>query len=236
MPLEFASIAIALVAGVLSVLSPCVWPLVPIVMTSASGQSRFGPLFLALGLSLSFAVAGAFLTFVFLNLGLNPDAFREVAAVLLVLVGAILVIKRLAEWVNIRLSILSSKLHISTSNNSNAMAQFGVGLLLGLVWLPCVGPTLGAAIAVAAVGQHMGMAFVVMFAFGLGTASALLVAALVSGQVLKRLRPELFSKVANAKIVLGYLLMALGLMILTGLDKVLETYALQILPEWALGL
>ena len=236
MPLEFASIAIALVAGVLSVLSPCVWPLVPIVMTSASGQSRWGPLYLALGLSLSFAIAGAFLTFILLNLGLNPDAFRDVAAVMLVVVGAILVIKRLAEWVNIRLSILSSKLHINTDNGSNAIGQFGVGLLLGLVWLPCVGPTLGAAIAVAAVGQNMGMAFVVMFAFGLGTASALFLAAMVSGQVLKRLRPGLFGKVANAKIILGYLLMVLGLMILTGLDKMLETYALQILPEWAVNL
>lgn len=234
MPLEFASITIALVAGVLSVLSPCVWPLVPIVMTSASGQSRLGPIYLAFGLSLSFAIAGAFLSFILLNLGLNPDAFRSVAAVLMVLVGLILVVKPLADWINQHLSMLSSRLDIGSGSNS--LGQFGVGLLLGLVWLPCVGPTLGAAIAVASIGQDMGMAFLVMFAFGIGTASALLLAAFVSGQVLKRVRLGLFSRVVSAKMVLGYLLIVLGGMILVGVDKTLEIYANQILPDWAISL
>jgi cytochrome c-type biogenesis protein len=234
MSLEFASVTIALVAGVLSVLSPCVWPLVPIVMTSASGQSRLGPIYLAFGLSLSFAIAGAFLSFILLNLGLNPDAFRSVAAVLMVLVGLILVIKPLADWINQQMSMLSSRFDIGSGSNS--LGQFGVGLLLGLVWLPCVGPTLGAAIAVASIGQDMGKAFLVMFAFGIGTASALLLAAFVSGQVLKRLRPGLFSRVSSAKIVLGYLLIVLGGMILVGLDKTLEIYANQILPDWAIAL
>jgi len=234
MSLEFASVTIALVAGVLSVLSPCVWPLVPIVMTSASGQSRLGPIYLALGLSLSFAIAGAFLSFILLNLGLNPDAFRSVAAVLMVLVGLILVVKPLADWINQQMSMLSSRFDIGSGSNS--LGQFGVGLLLGLVWLPCVGPTLGAAIAVASIGQDMGKAFLVMFAFGIGTASALLLAAFVSGQVLKRLRPGLFSRVSSAKIVLGYLLIVLGGMILVGLDKTLEIYANRILPDWAIAL
>lgn len=234
MPLEFASITIALVAGVLSVLSPCVWPLVPIVMASASGQSRLGPIYLAIGLSLSFAIAGAFLSFILLNLGLNPDAFRSVAAALMVLVGLVLVVKPLADWINQQMSMLSSRLDIG--NGSNSLGQFGVGLLLGLVWLPCVGPTLGAAIAVASIGQDMGMAFLVMFAFGIGTASALLLAAFVSGQLLKRVRSGLFSRVASAKMVLGYLLIVLGGMILVGLDKTLEIYANQILPDWAISL
>ncbi|AZP12935.1 cytochrome c biogenesis CcdA family protein [Undibacterium parvum] len=234
MSLEFASVSIALVAGVLSVLSPCVWPLVPIVMTSASGQSRLGPIYLALGLSLSFAIAGAFLSFILLNLGLNPDAFRSVAAVLMVLVGLILVVKPLADWINQQMSMLSSRFDIG--NSSNSLGQFGVGLLLGLVWLPCVGPTLGAAIAVASIGQDLGMAFLVMFAFGIGTAFALLLAAFVSGQVLKRVRPGLFSRVASAKIVLGYLLIVLGGMILVGLDKTLAIYANQMLPDWAISL
>jgi cytochrome c-type biogenesis protein len=82
----------------------------------------------------------------------------------------------------------------------------------------------------------MGKAFLVMFAFGIGTASALLLAAFVSGQVLKRVHPGLFSHVASAKMVLGYLLIVLGGMILVGLDKTLEIYANQILPDWAISL
>jgi cytochrome c-type biogenesis protein len=236
MSLELASIPLAWIAGVLSIVSPCVWPLVPIVMASAAGKGSSGPIYLALGLSSAFAVAGSLLTFLLLNAGLNPDAFRGFAAVLLVMIGLILMHKPLADWVSLRLSLLSSKMNIGNTDASSAAGQFGVGMLLGLVWLPCVGPTLGAAIALASVGQDMGMAFVTMFAFGFGTASALLVAAFFSGKLLSVWRPQLFANVGRAKVVLGVLLLLLGLLVLTGFDKVLETYALQYLPDWALSL
>ena len=236
MTLELASVPLAAVAGVLSILSPCVWPLVPIVMTAAAGKGRWGPLYLALGLSLAFALAGGLLTYVLLNTGLNPDALRWVAAVLLVAVGLTLVYKRAGDWLSQRLSLLSSRIDIGGSESSTALGQFGVGMLLGLVWLPCVGPTLGAAIALASMGQDMGIAFVVLFAFGIGTASALIVAAVVSGKLLSQWRPGIFAIVGRAKVVLGYLLMLLGVMVLTGIDKVLETFALQYLPNWAFAL
>lgn len=236
MSLEWASVPLAWVAGVLSILSPCVWPIVPIVMASAAGKGRWGPLYLALGLSISFALAGALLTFVLLNLGLNPDAYRGVAAVLMLLVGLLLVVKPLADWTALQLSQLSARLPVGNPDAASAMGQFGVGLLLGLVWLPCVGPTLGAAIALASVGQDMLLAFIVMFAFGVGTASALIVAAAVSARVLQTWRPNVFSNVAIAKQVLGWLLVLLGVLVLTGADKLIEAYVLQYLPDWALVL
>lgn len=236
MSLELASIPLAWIAGVLSILSPCVWPLVPIVMASAAGKGRWGPLYLALGLSSAFALAGTLLTFLLLNAGLDPDAFRWFAAALLVLVGLILIVKSLADWVSLRLSLLSSRFNVGNPDTSSAAGQFGIGMLLGLVWLPCVGPTLGAAIALASMGQDMSTAFVTMLAFGVGTASALVAAAMLSGKLLRVWRPKLFDNVAKAKVILGWLLLLLGLMVLTGLDKVLETYALQYLPDWALSL
>jgi cytochrome c biogenesis protein CcdA len=92
---------------------------------------------------------------------------------------------------------------------------------------------LGAAIALASLGQDMMMAFVVMFVFGVGTASVLVVAGLVSGTVLNRVRPGVLEKGARAKKLLGWLLIALGAMVLTGIDKILEAWALGILPDWA---
>lgn len=235
MSLELASIPLAWIAGVLSILSPCVWPLVPIVMASAAGKGRWGPLYLAIGLSVAFAVAGGLLTFVLLNAGLDPDAFRWFAAGLLVLIGLILIVKPLADWVSLRLSLLSSRLNIGNHESHSALGQLGVGMSLGLVWLPCVGPTLGAAVALASMGQNMGMAFVIMFAFGIGTASALIAAAMLSGKLLSTWRPTIFTNVTMAKRVLGWLLLILGLMVLTGVDKLLETYAVQYLPDWAIS-
>lgn len=236
MSLELASIPLAWFAGVLSIVSPCVWPLVPIIMASAAGKGRWGPLYLALGLSLSFALAGGLLTLMMLNLGLDPVAYRWLAAVMLVMVGLILVVKPLADWVSLRLSLISGRINVGNTDSSSASGQFGVGLLLGLVWLPCVGPTLGVAIALASLGQDLAMAFVVMFAFGIGTSSALLVAAFLSKQLLSVWRSNIFNNVVIAKLILGYLLLFMGVMVLTGLDKVVETYVVQYIPDWAVSL
>lgn len=236
MALEIASLPLAFIAGILSILSPCVWPLVPIVMASSASKGRFGPIYLALGLSTAFALAGGLLTFALINMGLSPDAFRWFGAAMLVLIGLILVVPPLSEWVNMRLSILTSRFDISDKDSKSAYGQFGIGMLLGLVWLPCVGPTLGAAIALASLGQDMVLASITMFTFGMGTAGALVATAYLSQKVLDKFRPDVFANVATAKKVLGYLMLALGLMVFTGIDKMLETLAVRYLPDWAFAL
>ncbi len=102
--------------------------------------------------------------------------------------------------------------------------------------LPCVGSTLAAAIGLASVGPDIGLAFVIMLAYGLGTAATLLVAATTSRNVLMRLRPGLLQGAGQAKRLLGLTLGLLGLLVLTGLDKVLETWALRWIPDWAIML
>jgi cytochrome c biogenesis protein CcdA len=236
MSIELVSIPLALLAGMLSILSPCVWPLVPVVMTSSVSGRKSDALYLALGLSLSFAIAGTLISFVLLNLGIDPVIFRYFAAGLLLLMGLTLVVKPLGDWLTLRLSLLSSRVDTSHYQASSGLGQFILGAVLGLVWLPCVGPTLGAAIALASMGQDMGMAFVVMLVFGIGTAAVLLMAAMLSGRLLKRWRPGLLSNAGRGKTVLGVLLLLLGGMVISGMDKVLEKFALGILPEWALTL
>ena len=237
MTLECSSIPLAAVAGALSILSPCVWPLVPAVMSSAATGGKSGPWFLAAGLSLSFAVAGTVLTFVLLNLGLDPEIMRTVAAVLLLFMAAVLLIQPLGEWVTNGLASISARFGgLGQGEASTAAGQFTVGALLGLVWLPCIGPTLGAAVALASLGQSMPMAFTVMLAFGLGCSAVLLGAGLVSANVLQRWRPGVLSNASRGKKLLGWVLALLGILVLTGFDKVLETWALQVLPDWAISI
>jgi cytochrome c-type biogenesis protein len=233
MGIELASVPLAFLAGVIGILSPCVWPLVPIIMSSAANSGHFGPLFLALGLATAFAVAGTFLSLLLLNLGLNPDVFRYVATVLLILIAFLLISKRLGEWASNQLSLLTSRFNTAGGDATGSVAgQFGIGALLGLVWLPCVGPTLGAAIALASIGQDLSVAFVVMFAFGVGTAAALLSAAWFSSSLLRKIRPNMMKQPNNGKRILGVLLLALGLMVFTGLDKTFETATVNMLPDW----
>ena len=195
-----------------------------------------GPWFLALGLSVSFAAGGTVLTFALLNLQLDPEFFRYIAAFLLLLIAAALLIKPFGNWLTLKLSGLTARFNTGGVEASSAVGQFGVGALLGLVWLPCVGPTLGAAIALASLGQDMAMAFVVMMSFGLGTASVLLFAAFASGRVLQKWRPGLLNRAEFGKKLLGWTLLLLALLVLSGVDKVLEAWALRVLPDWAISL
>jgi cytochrome c-type biogenesis protein len=237
MTLELAAVPLALVAGVSGVLSPCVWPLVPVVTSSAATRGRAGPLYLAAGLSVSFAVAGTVLTLLLVSTGLDPELFRYVAAILLITVALVMLVQVWNDWVTLRLSAVAGRFGAGSGGGSaSAPAQFGVGALLGVVWLPCVGPTLGAAIALASLGQSMGMAFIVMLAYGVGTAGVLLLAGLVSNRVLARWRPGILSAGGLGKKLLGGTLVILGLLVLTGMDKYLEAFAVDIVPAWVYAL
>jgi cytochrome c biogenesis protein CcdA len=97
-----------------------------------------------------------------------------------------------------------------------------------------VGPTLGAAIALASQGQDLFKASIVMGSFGFGTATALLVAASGLSSLFQKASPSAFSSLlANGKRVLGVLLMGLGLLVVTGLDLKMEALVLPYLPEWS---
>jgi len=231
--LELSAIPLALIAGTLSILSPCVWPLVPMVVGASSSAGRWGPYALATGLSLSFALAGTVLSFLLVSLGLDPEFFRYIAAILLVAVALVLLIKPLSDWLTLRLSKITAGAGV-TGDGAWA-GQFGIGFLTGIIWLPCVGPTLGAAIALASMGQQLGQSFMVMFAFGLGTGAALLVAGGLSRKIYSRLSPSVGAFAIGGKTVLGIILLLLGIMVLSGFDKVLETWALIWMPEWTLS-
>jgi cytochrome c-type biogenesis protein len=237
MGLEFAAVPLALVAGVFGILSPCVWPLVPVVTSAAATSGRSGPVWLALGLSVSFAVAGTLLTLMLVSTGLDPELFRYVAAALLIAVALVLLLRSLNDWVTFRLSSFSGRFGGAAGlGSASAPGQFGVGALIGVVWLPCVGPTLGAAIALASLGQNMGMAFVAMLAYGIGTAGVLLLAGLASGRLLSCWRSRLISSGGSGKKLLGWSLLVLGVLVLTGVDKYLEAIAVGVVPEWVFTL
>ena len=149
---------LALVAGLLSVLSPCVLPVLPLVFGAAASESRAGPVALAAGLALSFTEFGLFVATVGFAIGGDGQAFRIAAAVLMIGVAVLLLAPaaqtRLATaggpvtaWANGRIDWISSH---------RVFGQFGVGLLLGAAWSPCVGPTLGAASVLAARGLRSG--------------------------------------------------------------------------------
>ena len=118
----------------------------------------------------------------------------------------------------------------------NFCSLITVGLLLGLVWSPCVGPTLGAATILAAQGQDLGEVALVMAAFGLGIASVLLVIALAARGVIARWRGRMLSAGSGGKKLLGVLVIAVGVMIVTGVDRLIEALVVSNSPTWLIDL
>lgn len=225
---------LAFAAGALTILSPCVLPLVPIVLGSAAQRSRFGPLALAAGLVVSFTAVGFAIAAAGSVAGFDSDAIRLGGAVLLVLVGLALLVPGVQALVERAAAPLANW----ASARQHGLERFGlagqaaIGVLLGLVWSPCVGPTLGAATVLAAQGQDLAQVALVMLAFGLGIATVLLLIALLARGVMARWRGRLMTAGGNGKRILGGLIVTVGVLILTGGDRLFEGWVISISPQW----
>jgi len=108
--------------------------------------------------------------------------------------------------------------------------------LLGLVWSPCVGPTLGAAITLASQGENLLKITGVMATFGLGAAIPLVVLGLISRPLMMRFRGKLMETGKRGKQILGLVLLLLGTAVLSGGDKLFEIWVLKMAPQWLIEL
>jgi cytochrome c biogenesis protein CcdA len=221
-------------AGALSTLSPCVLPLVPVLLASAVNAHRWGALALGAGLALSFTIVGLFFVTVGASLGLDPETFRSAGAVILAGFGLILLVPKLQDLFARAAGTLSnsgSQL-LSRITFEGLSGQLIVGLLLGVVWSPCVGPTLGAATTLASQGKDLRQIALLMLIFGIGAAAPLVVLGSLSRASLMKVRGRLLSAGHYGKQVLGLVMLILGVLIATGMDKSVEAWILDRTPDW----
>ena len=226
--------SLGFLAGLLSTLSPCVLPLIPILLATATGNHKYGPLALATGLMLSFTLIGTLVAFAGPAVGIDQIALRNAGAVVLVLFGSVLLSAPLQArfaTATAGISAAGDRL-LSVMHIEGLRGQLLVGLVLGIVWSPCVGPTLGAAIALASQGSHLPQITLLMAFFGLGAGVPLLLLGFLSRNAMQRIRGRLLNAGKYGKLVMGLVLIALAMAILTGADKGIETWAVDHSPEW----
>jgi cytochrome c-type biogenesis protein len=229
-----AGLALAFAAGLLSILSPCVLPLVPIVLGAAVVAHPLGAFALAAGLAMSFTALGLLLALVGFGLGIDPGMFRVVAAAIMIVLGVVLVVPSwqaqlaaaggpISSWADRRFGGFAS---------SGLAGQFAIGLLLGAVWSPCVGPTLGAASLLASQGHDLLRVTLTMVVFGVGAALPLILLGLLSRATLMRVRSSLMSAGKLGKALLGAAFIVIGVAIVSGADKRIEAALVDASPQW----
>lgn len=238
MDISITVLALSLLAGFLTTLSPCVLPILPIVATSAMAKQKAGLFALAAGMAISFTLVGTVVASIGLALGLDSQYLRYGAAILMLLVAFWLLSSRLQDYLGKYTSSLSGRgeVWLSRFNPESVVGQFGVGLLLGVVWAPCIGPTLGAAIALASQGESLLSVAVVMLVFSLGAVVPLIAIGMLSRQAFRQKREKLANFSQTGRKIMGWSLLAVGLLVLSGLDKQLEILLLSISPEWLIDL
>eukprot|EP01037_Dinobryon_pediforme_P012719 gene12719-12814_t len=227
------TLLLAFLAGLLTILSPCVLPLAPIVIAGARAKDARGPLALAAGLALTFGLVGGSLASFSIEFG-DSGIIRLVAALLMVVFGLVMLVPSFGMKAEHWLGPLAQ----FGENISARLPQIGLvgqffgGVILAFAWAPCVGPTLGAAFALAASGGSLASAIATMTVFALGSAAALLIAGFGLARIAAR--GKLFARQSAqiGSILLASILILVGLAIITGLDKIIEGQLVALMPDW----
>ncbi len=237
---ESVSLFVALVAGILSFLSPCVLPLVPSYLSFVTGMSLedlqqgvdrratlIHSLLFVAGFSIIFITLGASASFLGVFLRYYEVWIARIGGALIIVLGLHLTgIFRIAPLMRERRVQVNDK-------PAGYVGTIGVGAAFGAGWTPCIGPVLGAILTLAGTEESVGAGVVLLSVYSLGLAIPFLISALALDLFLNtfsRFR-RLLPLVEKAS---GVMLIVLGLLLATGSFTILSSYLIRFTPDWVL--
>ena len=223
----------AFLSGIVTILSPCILPILPIVLSGSVGGKR-KPLGVITGFILSFSIFTLLLTALVQLLQIPPDALRILAIILIILFGLIMLIPRLRNYFELITSKLTNRKQ-SKSSSTGFIGGLIVGFSLGLVWTPCVGPIMASVISLAITQTVDGGAVLIILAYSLGTSIPML-AIMAGGRSLIKRFPLLTKNPEKIQKFFGILMIVVGLSMVFGLDRQFQSAVLDIFPQYGAGL
>jgi cytochrome c-type biogenesis protein len=229
------TILLGYAAGLLTLINPCVLPLIPLIAASALSRHPLAPLALAAGLVVSFTAAGLGVFALTRALGMPPGDVAVFAGLLMIGFGVVMILPQ-AEAAFARLAGAAAaggtRMIGRVEGRAGLAGEFAAGALLGLGWSPCIGPTLGGAIGLAAQGRDLFAAGATMLAFSLGAATVVVALAYGTRAAVSGRRQALAALAPHTKKLLGVGLILVGLMLALHLDRAIEGWVLETLPAW----
>lgn len=227
-------IMFAFLAGVVTVLSPCILPLLPIILSSSDSKQRQKPVGVVIGFVSSFTFFTLFLSTIVRFSGIPADSLRIFSVAVLALFGASLLISQIQAQIEIFFSKFAN-LMPSSQNKTGLWGGVVIGVSLGLLWTPCVGPILASVISLAITGTVTAQAFFITLAYATGTAIPMFLIILAGSTALQKV-PWLLKNTANIQESFGVLMILTAIGIVFNVDRHFQTWVLETFPNYGLGL
>ena len=230
-------IAFAFLAGVVTILSPCILPILPIILSSTIGGQNTGksrPLGVVTGFILSFTLFTLFLSTIVQISGISADALRFVSVAVIALFGLSLLLPQFQVLVERMFSKLAGFMP-SGQNRKGFGGGLLIGFSVGLLWTPCVGPILASVISLAITGTVTFDAFLITLAYSLGTAIPMFLIMLGGQNALRRV-PWLLANLGYIQKLFGVLMILTAIGIFFNVDRKFQTYFLNTFPQYGTGL
>lgn len=224
----------AFLGGVITVLSPCILPVLPIVLSASTSEGKKRPYGVITGFIVSFTAVTLSLSFVVRQFDLSPDVLRVAAAIIILALGLTLLVPKLQLFFEKAVAGLSRRGSVQT-NKSGFWGGFITGLTLGFVWAPCVGPIMAAVITLAITETVSWNALLITVFYSLGTAIPLF-AVMQGGR--KLLNKVTWLKTNSGKIqrVFAALMLVAAIAIFFNLDRRFQSWILDVFPGYGSAL
>ncbi len=219
-------LGLALLAGVLTVLSPCVLPILPIIVGRSLQSHRYGPVVLVSGLIAGFAVAGSLLGITASWLTRVANGIRLVAIAVLLILGLLAIFP---HWSDRLFSVLRIQ-RFQTPTPKGLIGEFWLGTQLGLLWTPCAEPILGSILILAAVDHQIAGAFRLLLVYGIGAALPLLAIA-YGGRTLSRRLLKIRAYSSTLQRIGGVMIVMTAIAILLGWDVQIQLWLAPLFPN-----
>jgi cytochrome c-type biogenesis protein len=224
------SIGLAFLGGMLTVLSPCVLPILPIIIGRSLQAHRWGPIALVAGLVSGFAVAGSLLGITASWITPLANGLRNLAIVVLLILGVLAIFPKWSYQLTQALPLVNRIGQMKGPARIGIMGEFWLGTQLGFLWTPCAGPVLAGILVLAAVNHQIIGALSLLSIFGLGAAIPLLAIA-YGGRALTRRLMHFRSYSAVLQRIGGVLILGTALAILLGWDIQVQLWLAPLFPK-----
>ncbi|PIR43095.1 hypothetical protein COV24_04670 [candidate division WWE3 bacterium CG10_big_fil_rev_8_21_14_0_10_32_10] len=224
----------AFISGIVTILSPCILPVLPIILSGGLIGGKKRPLGIVAGFILSFTFFTLALSSIVKITGLSANLLRTLSIVIIFLFGLILLFPNFNKYME-QLFTKFSSLVPNKTNKTGFVGGFILGLSLGLIWTPCVGPIIATVITLAATSSLSTGTVLITFSYSLGTALPML-AIIYGGNKILNNNKWLLKNTSKIQQVFAIFIILTAVGIYFNFDRNFQTYILDKFPNYGTGL